>query len=365
MSRVGVNLLWLVPGVVGGTETYAVRQLRALRELPDRHEPVLFTLPSFADAHPDLAAAFETVAAPVSGRRRPLRVGVESTWLVNRARRMGLPLLHHLGGTSPVGRAVPSVLTVHDLQYRTFPEHFAPGKRRFLATMVPRSVRAARVVITPSEYVRGTVVDAFGVDPDRVVIVPIPADVRPRPAAEHDEVLRRYGLTERRFFLYPAIDAYPHKNHAVVTRAAARVLERHPDVRLVLTGRAPAGGGPGVVAPGFVPGDHLEALYELAAAVVFPSRYEGFGAGVLEAMARGCPVIAADATALPETVDDAGILLPPDDTDGWVAAMCDMLEDDTARAELVGAARRRAAHFDPARSAALLDEVYTRALETP
>jgi alpha-1,3-rhamnosyl/mannosyltransferase len=364
VTAVGVNLLWLVPGVVGGTETYAVRLLRAIEAHGGRHEPVLFALPAFPDAHPDLAAAFEVVVAPVSGRRRPLRVGVESTWLLNRARRMRLPLLHHLGGTAPVGRGVPAVLTVHDLQYRTYPHHFAPAKRRFLEAMVPRSVRRARVVATPSDYVRGTVIDAFGVAPERVVTVPVPVDPRPRPAADHDEVLERYGLVERGFFLYPAIDAYPHKNHAVVARAMASVAERHPDARLVFTGRAPAGSDPGVVTPGFVPGDHLEALYELAAAVVFPSRYEGFGAGVLEAMARGCPVIAADATALPGTVGDGGVLVAPDDADGWAAAMCDMLEDETARAELAAAARRRANHFDPDRSAALLDEVYARALET-
>src|SRR5207342_3479419 len=105
-------------------------QLAGLAELAQPYTPILFVLPAFVAAHPDLAAAFATRAAPVSGDRRPLRVAAESTWLPFEGRRRGLRLVHHGGGTVPaISTGARAVLTVHDLQYLRFPEHFDRVKR--------------------------------------------------------------------------------------------------------------------------------------------------------------------------------------------------------------------------------------------
>ena len=372
MTQIGINLLWLVPGEVGGTESYGTRVLRGLAARPRRFDVTLYALPGFADAYPDLAAAFPVVTAPVTGARRPARVATEWSWLVGRTRR--LDLMHHLGGTSPLVEPVPSALTIHDLQYLTFPSTFSGAKLSFLRTVVPRAARRARVVMTTTEFVKGTVVDRLGVPPERVAVVPLPVDANPPEPASGDVVRARYGLGDRPFFLYPAI-TYPFKNHAVLVEALARLGTDHADAALVLTGgQAEAEVGlreaiarhglrARVVRPGRVPGPDLEALYREAAALVFPSRYEGFGAGVLEAMTRGCPVIAADATALPEVTGGAAVLVDPESPDGWAAAMCAMLEDDVARGRLAEAGRRRAAAFDPDATAVRLEAAYDQSLE--
>ena len=167
---VGVNLLWCLPGEVGGSEEYLARQLAGLHDAEPGIITRLFVLPGFAAAHRDVAARHELVVASLDARRRSWRVVVEATWLPRQL--VGTDVVHHGGGTVPARSPDPIVLTVHDLQYRTYPAYFPAVKRHYLEVTMPRSVRRATVVAVPSEYVRSTVIDAFGIDPDAVVVVP-------------------------------------------------------------------------------------------------------------------------------------------------------------------------------------------------
>ncbi|MDQ4124831.1 MAG: glycosyltransferase, partial [Actinomycetota bacterium] len=115
---------------------------------------------------------------------------------------------------------------------------------------------------------------------------------------------------------------------------------------------------------GFVPSDDLDALYQEAVATVFPSKFEGFGAPVLEAMSRACPVVAANATALPEVVSDNGLLVSPDNAEEWAETMARLIEDEDLRARLAKLGPERAREFAWARSASILEDAYRHALET-
>lgn len=369
--RVGVNLLWLVPGVVGGSEEYTTRLLAGLAErAPDDLAVELFALAPFARAHPELARAYRTTLLRLDGRAKPARVAAESTWLAEAGRRRRVELMHHAGGILPPVRRAPAVLTVHDLQPLVMPANFSAAKRTFSRIAVPRSARAARLIVTPSEHVRASVVDQLGVSGHRVRVVP--HGIEPRPTSPTPEAVaelrRRHGL-DGPFFVYPAI-TYPHKNHLVLLRALAAVAERVPDAALVLTGRA--GQTEALVAAeaerlgvadrvkrlGRVDRTELDVLYADATALVFPSRFEGFGAPVLEAMSRGCPVIAAAATALPEVVGDAGVLVDPDDAPAWSAAMVAMATDEADRERYRQLGLVRAAGFTWDRAAAALADSY-------
>ena len=373
MSLVGVNLCWMVPGTVGGTEAYLSRLLEGIAERPPAFDYRLFVLPGFAAVHSGLAEHFAHDVAPVSGARRSLRVAAETTWLGNRARRAGIDVMHHGGGTVPPGPRRPTVLTIHDLQYLAYPAFFSQTKRRYLDAVMPRSARRSDIVITPSAFVRETVVEHLAVPADRILVVPVPIELHPPEPAPADDVRRRYALDDRPFFLYPAI-TYPHKNHLVLVEAMTAVVDRHPEAVLVLTG----GSGtaePALEAevfrrnltahvrrPGRVPAADLERLYLEATAMVMPSRYEGFGAPVVEAMQRRCPVVAADATALSEVVDGAGILVDPDDAEAWADAMCRLLDDDGVGAGLAERGVEHATLFAADRAAGVLEEAYRRAL---
>jgi alpha-1,3-rhamnosyl/mannosyltransferase len=364
---VAVNLLWCVPGDVGGSEQYLVRQLLGLASHATPFVPTLYCLASFVDAHPELASLYRMQPAPISGTSRPRRVLAEHTWL--RRRTSDADLVHHGGGTTPAVGRTPIVLTIHDLQYLTHPEYLTPTKRRYLERAIPRSVRRAAVVAVPTEYVRSTVIDAYDVDADRVRVVPHGVEsTLGADAPSASELRSDYGLGAGPMIVYPAI-THPHKNH----RFVLEVMARHwtdPDLRLVLLGGRGAaedevaadivrlGLEHRVVRPGRVPDDHRDGLIAAADALLFPSQYEGFGAPAVEAMALGTPVICSDQPALAEVVGDAGLVLPLD-VDAWA----DALDAVAARSdEMRAAGRERALAFTTERSGAELAAVYDLAV---
>jgi glycosyltransferase involved in cell wall biosynthesis len=368
---VGVNLLWCDPGRVGGSEQYLVRQLDGLAGAVDAGavELTMFAPRSFAAAHPELVVRRATEVPRLAGHRRAVRVAAEHTWLAVRTRGGRFDVIHHGGGTTPALGARPIVLTIHDLQYLTHPDYLSRTKLAYLERVVPRSVHRAAVVTTPSEYVRGTVIEAFGADPADVVVVPHGFDPPRRDTVDEADVRRRFGLGRGPVLVYPAI-THPHKHH----RFLLEVMARHwtaPDLRLVLLGGAGAaeddvraalvelGVADRVVRPGRVADADRDALVVIADALVFPSGYEGFGAPVLEAMALGTPVVCSDHPALREVVGGAGLVLPVE-PEAW-ADVPDRVR--RRRDELATAGRLRAEAFTEAISGSALLGAYRRAAD--
>lgn len=370
---VGVNLLWLRPGEVGGSEESTLAGLRALARLrPPDLDVRLFVTEPLLRSHPDLADAFPTEVLPWSDWIRLGRAGrilAESTWLADRTRR--LDLVHHAGGTAPLVRGGPYVLTIHDLQPLERRATHGVLKRAYLSATVPPSVRRARLIAVPSDFVRRSVLDRVDVDAGRVVVVPhgIEPVAAPTPA---DVLVERYSL-DGPVVLYPAI-TYPHKNHAVLVEAFAGVVARHPDALLVLTGGEGSeeerlrdridrlGLAERVRRLGRVSTADVAGLYRAASVVAVPSRYEGFGLPAAEAMAYGAPLVAARSAALPEVVGEAGLLVAPGDVGGWAAALNAVLEDPVEAARLGQAGLQRVGRFSWAANAEAMAGLYRAAL---
>lgn len=372
---VAVNLLWCDPGRVGGSEQYLTRQLLGLAEVDPDAERIAATIMAsrrYVEAHPDLAERFAMCAPRWSMSRRPVRIAAEHLWLP--AVRGPVDVVHHGGGTMPAGvttRHAATVLTIHDLQYLSYPEYFSRTRLRYLRSVVPRAAARATVITTPSRYVADSVIDAFGIDAGRVVVVPhglATGELAARDADHHramlDEVRRRHGIGPGPFVVYPAI-THPHKNHAVLIEALADPsLAR---LQLVLIGgRGTAEGevaaligrlglSDRVIRTGRVSDAERDALIGGAEALVFPSRYEGFGAPVIEAMAAGTVVIASDHRALVEVGGSAVVSLSPDDPAAWADALGRL---DDGRDARIRAGLDRARQFEARVSAAALIDAY-------
>ena len=369
MTSVAVNMLWCVPGHVGGSEEYFVRQLLGLAEVSSRFDVTAFVPRGFAAVHPDVAHAVRLVEAPSDGQRRLGRIVAENTWLARRTKTFAL--VHHGGGTMPTRSISPSVVTIHDLQYLTYADYFTATKRAYLHWRVPNAVRRATVITVPSAYVRTSVCSAFGVDPSSVFVVRHGVEsTLGTMATPEDELRARFGIRSSRVLVFPAI-THPHKNHEFIVRLLAGPWS-DPEISVVFAGGAgladgnvsrlieELGVGDRVIRPGRVRPADRDGLIAMAEAVVFPSTFEGFGAPVLEAMALGTPVVASDATALPEVVGDAGLVLPLVD-EAWAGAL-DVVR--ARRAELIAAGKRRAAQFTSRKSAEDLLAAYERAAQS-
>jgi glycosyltransferase involved in cell wall biosynthesis len=210
----------------------------------------------------------------------------------------------------------PAVTSVLDLQHEELPQFFSRSERLYRKVVYGWTVRKSRLVITISQHGARVLVERLGI-PE--------AKVRPiHLGIDHDRF--RPGPEEREpFLLYPAL-GWPHKNHARLFEAFALLRARRPGLRLVLTGYE--GTVPdGVDARGRVSSEELVSLYRRAAALVFPSLYEGFGQPPLEAMACGCPVACSNAASLPEVVGEAARLFDPTSSEDLVAAVEDVLEE--------------------------------------
>ena len=335
---VGISLLTLVPGVVGGSETYARELIRALARVGTLDYRV-FVPTIAADAADGLPT--KTVTAYRAGRSMPARMAAMTRAAVlpapvrrelelERLRAIHFPLSVML---PPVDRP-PAASSVLDLQHEIYPAFFSRAERAYRRVVYGWTVRRSAVVIAISEHVRETLIERLGADPQRVRTIHLGID--------HDRF--RPGDDAREpFVLYPA-NRWPHKNHDRLLAAFVLVRRERPDLRLVLTGAGHDGRElpPGVEAPGHVPLDELARLYRSASAVVFPSLYEGFGQPPLEAMASGCPVACSNAGSLPEVVGNAARLFDPTSVDAIAEAIVDVLDRG---AELVPRGLERAARF--------------------
>jgi glycosyltransferase involved in cell wall biosynthesis len=346
-AMVGISLLTLVPGELGGSETYVRELLRGLARVGEREYKVLLppAAPTSAEGLPsEIAAGYRLARTPA---QRLLAMSAATLWAGPLRRDLEDAGVVHFPLTLRIPRVPqPSVVTLLDLQHLDLPTMFPRAERLFRAAAWHPSIRAASRVIVISEFVRDRAIEHLGLDPAHIRVVPL--------ALDHDR-LQPAPVEREPFLLYPA-RSWPHKNHARLFEAFSLIRRERPELRLVLTGGGDYGALPdGVETRGHLSWDEVVTLMQTASAVVFPSLYEGFGLPPLEAMACGCPVACSNVAALPEVVGDAARLFDPHDPQAIAAAVLDVLaapEDWAAR----GVERARRYSWDT--TARATDAVY-------
>jgi len=345
MLRVGLNLVFMVPGESGGMETASRAVIPHLAAMPD------LQLTAFVNREAaGTLDGIEEVVVPVNATNRVEWVRGEQLLLPRLAARLGIQLLHSLGSTAPVHGRFRRVTTIHDLHYKLVPEaHF--GVRGFgMRALIPAAARFSHRIIVDAASTKLDLRAHLGVDPGRVDVVPLGV-AAPAQVDRHPERMVLCVGAKR-----------PHKNAVAVVEALAG-----SDLKLVVTGyRSPYDRvlreradalGVNLELPEWV--EALDDLYARAGVVVVPSLYEGFGLPVLEAMARGVPVVSSNRSSLPEVAGDAALLVDPEDRRALRAAIEQALTDpEPLRAKGLA----RAAEFTWERTAALTAQVYRRAL---
>ena len=306
----------------------------------------------------------ERLVFHVGGRWRS-SAGVDILWhqtvLPLWAKALGLDVLFiAVDRRIPLASPLPVVATVHDLAAWALAGKYALRQQFFSQRVVPFLLRHTRHLITVSNHTRQDLARWAGVPADRATVIHHGVDLS-RFATPHPErqtgTLARHGLTGP-YLLYPARLEHPGKNHVGAVAALALLRQGSgPLPRLVFAGSPwrqveaihqaidEAGLRDLVTITGFIPDEELVDLYHGATAMIYPSRYEGFGMPLVEAMAAGVPIICSTAACLPEVAGDAALFVDPEDAPGWAAAITRLLEDPALREELRHRGRQRAGCF--------------------
>jgi len=341
--------------------------LRALGERGD------FTLHAFLAPRAPIAPAAARVRVHrvrAAGRGRLARMGWTQTYAGLAAARVRARVLHGVHYELPLASRLPQVVTIHDLTMVTHPEWHETSKVTWFRWAMTRSLRHATRVLCVSATTARDLERVLDVAPDRVDVTPLGTDLAPAGPGAVDAV--RAGLGLRRPYLLGLGTLEPRKDLPTLIAAFARLAREIPH-DLVLAGLA--GWGSGAVAEavaasgvpervrlaGYVPQADKAALFTGADVFVYPSRYEGFGLPVIEAMACGTPVVTTTGGSLPEVAGGAAALVEPGDPALLAGAVRRVLSDADTRALLAGRGRARAAELTWARCADLTAAAYRRA----
>lgn len=369
--RVGLDLLYLVPGETGGRETYARELVPAMLELSSELELVAFLN---RDAGARLAAELgdhvRAVVLPISARRRWQWAAGELALASAAAARADVELVHGMANFAPAWGPFRRVLTLHDMQYKVHPQLLSWPMRVGTTALISLAARRAHRIIAVSHAGRDEIVAHLDVDPHTIDIVP--NGVRPAPAPPPTDELRAcLRLGERPVVLSVASDL-PHKNLAVLLDALAAIDAAQRPVLVLagyatdagaLTRRAAAlGVADDVRALGQCSSEQLEGLYAVADCLALPTLHEGFGLPVLEAMARSLPVACSDIPVLREIAGEAAAYFDPREPQQIAARIGELLADGESAARLRERGLARAARFSWSEAARLTLASYEHAL---
>jgi len=251
-----------------------------------------------------------------------------------------------------------TVFTLHDLIFLRYPEYHLPYNRRYLTFAMPRYLRAADVIVTPSECSRQDAIKFYGLPQSKIKGIYEAAAPHFKPATDRaalNRVRQKYSLPPK--FILHVGTIEPRKNLSRLLDAFKALLPDFPELKLALIGKkgwlhdeffqklqALELEGR-VIFPGYVDEIDLPAFFQLAEVFVYPSLFEGFGLPPLEAMACAAPVVCSNSSSLPEVVGDAGLLFDPTDTSALVTALRRVLADEELRNSLKQRSLLQAARF--------------------
>jgi glycosyltransferase involved in cell wall biosynthesis len=314
-----------------GDETHVAALLRELAGTPDLRFAAVTRRPEL------VPPSIEPVE--LAARSQTIRMAVQLPRLLRRLR----PALAHFQHSLPVACPCPAVVTVHDLSFERDPAVMGLRDRLIFRAVVPRSARRAARVLAVSERTKRDLIELYDIPDEKIVVTPNGVDPvfsPDGPSPDADPYALFVGALQPRKDPQSAIDAL-----ALLGDGELRLVLVGPDKggRAAAEQAAERNGLRGRVEfRGHVPQEELAALYRGAACLVFPSRYEGFGLPVLEAMASGTPVVATTAGALPEVAGDAAILVEERDPVALAGGIERALAD---RERLVAAGLERATRF--------------------
>jgi glycosyltransferase involved in cell wall biosynthesis len=362
--RIGIEASSMLATHLTGIEYSLTEVVKNLAKVDSRNEYVLH----FNFTRAEYQARFEARVVPLLSERVKAQVcRVPGLVMLAARRHLGWPIDASLGPCALVYYHAldmrpqwsgARVLTIHDLMPITHPDLFPKIDADYFGRHVPRMAHKADALIAVSQYTKDVIVERLGIAPDKISVVHPGVDrrFRPPPPDSVDELKTRLGL-HRPYVVYVGT-AEPRKNLPRLVEAVARLRRQgHLELQLVIAGKSAWGSAAlrecidacgmkeHVRLLGYLPEADLPPLYAGAQAASLPSLAEGFGLPLIEAMACGVPIVASNATALPEVYGDAAVGVDPHDIDAMAHALGRVMTDPELRSHLIDRGVRRASAF--------------------
>lgn len=351
--KIGINLLYLLPGVVGGTETYAAGLLQGLAEIDRRNEYVVFVNRESEIWPLPQTVNFTRVLCPVRAAGRASRYLFEQVRLPRLLAKYHIDVVHSLGYVGPLVAPCPSVVTIPDLNYIAMKQTMPGMKRTLLRFFSTQSAQRANHVITISRFSKGEICRTIKLNPGKTTVTHLGALRNPSSNSPENwgELTGRYHI--RAPYVIAFGGGVVHKNIPRLIRAFALVKDTFPH-SLVLIGRLPAdvdlateseGIRDRITITGYVPEEHVLPLLSHADLFVLPSLYEGFGLPVLEAQQAAVAVACSTAGSLPEVGGDGALYFDPTSVEHIADTIRRCLADAELRSHLILRGRENLARF--------------------
>jgi len=370
--KVGINLLWVRPAT--GIHSHVRELLTALGGIDSGHQYVLFVNQDNQGDFGPLGQRFRRVVCGIPAKGRVRKTISEQFWLLRQSSRERLSLMHSPANVAPLAIRCPSVLTLHDVAAFTVRGTYPRLRGSVLRLLTRGSAIRATAIVTVTEFSRREIISRLGVAENRVFVVPNGVtNRRSSSQPQWPELRARLGIVGDYVFAFSGLSLQKNIDNLLKAFARLRSGEAHR-CQLVVVGKVPLRGaelsrlarelgiGDSVVFTGHLDDADVAMLLAHAAVLAFPSRYEGFGLPVLEAMQCGVPVACSNAASLPEVAGQAALYFDPDDIDQMSRTINALLSDVALRDRLIEAGRENLKRFSWPKAAEHTLEIYQWAL---
>lgn len=295
-----------------------------------------------------------------------------------KAKAAKVDLIHQPCFSAPLLVRCPVVITIHDIISLLYPESIPFASRMFYSKWMPLTYGKANKIITISQSTKNDIVRVLKIPEEKITVIPLAVDEKFEQPIKGEEVARvkkKYKLSQDYILHVGTLE--PRKNLQFLIDVFSEVIRKgkNSSLNLVITGKKgwyyeglfrrarELNLEDRVIFTGYVDEADKPAIYKGAKIFAFPSVYEGFGLPPLEAMASGVPVVSSNTSSIPEVIGEAGVLLPPNDTEKWVRAITELNTNEDMRKKYIKLNKERVKNFSWIKTAKATIDVYDKAYE--
>jgi len=357
--RIGINLLFMIPGVVGGTETHAVSLVNALSVIDVENEYYIFINKESRDVFNIKNNNFKIISCKINAINRCKRYLFEQTILPILVKNYKIDVLHSMGYVSPLILPCKSIVTIHDANVFKIKNPFGILGSILIKYLIKKSGQKSNLILAVSEASRSDIIKYYRFNQMKVDFV-----YNSFKRTKMIKLLRNQEfINSNKPYILAFSSKSPHKNMEFLIEAYKLIKYWKKNYKLVIVGHLPKGFKKDefkgdIIYTGYISDEKVYSIFKKASLLVFPSLYEGFGIPVLEAFHHGVPVACSNIPSLREIAGNSALFFDPYDINEIAKCIINIMENFELRKKLIQSGLERERRFTWNNSASKLIHIY-------